>query len=83
MSIQAALTFIQRIRQPDNAQYLSELTQLQDAVMMGKKWKLTFSVAELQQAYRQDWMMRWIRYNQTIDSKTETIWKSPKKTHKK
>lgn len=65
MSTQSALTFIQRIRQPDNAQYLSELTQLQDAVIIGEKWELTFNVAELQQAYRQDWMMRWVKHTQT------------------
>ncbi len=69
MSIQTALQFIQKVRQEEQLknqiQALEGGAGLADLVSIGAATGFIFTAAELQQAHKHDWAMRWIRRNHT------------------
>jgi hypothetical protein len=72
MSIQAAFEFIQQVRRdPTLADAVRNSNQdgtLEPLVELGAERNLEFTVEELQQAFKRDWGMRWMRY---WDSETD------------
>ncbi|MFG6101736.1 Nif11-like leader peptide family natural product precursor [Leptothoe sp. EHU-05/26/07-4] len=66
MSIQTALQFIQHVRSNETVQHQLESTDLQvglaSLVDIGAMYGFEFTMEELQQAHRHDWMMRWVHF---------------------
>ncbi len=67
MSVQTALQFIQQLRGDevlkDKLLALNNNIDLESFVKLGAEVSLTFSVAELEAAHKQDWGMRWLLYS--------------------
>ena len=73
MSIQAALQFIQAVRQDEN---LKEQIRLlgyrasgENLVQVGRDGGFDYSEPELQTAFKHDWVMRSLRYGFLISQK--------------
>ncbi len=66
MSVQTALQFIQKIRQDESlrrrVQALGRAADLESVVTLGEAAGYSFTVADLQTAFKHDWAMRWIHY---------------------
>lgn len=66
MSVQVALQFIQQVRKDESLksqlQVLSGNVDLETLVKIGNEAGFTFTSQDLQNAYKQDWAMRWFRY---------------------
>jgi hypothetical protein len=64
MSVQNALRFIQRCRQDEGLrariQAVDPRTGLEGLVPLGTETGLPFSIDEMREAYRQEWIMRWL-----------------------
>lgn len=67
MSMQAALQFIQQARTDEALQNQIEKdvlnTTLDDLVELGREAGFTVTPGELRAAFKHDWAMRWLRYN--------------------
>jgi Nif11 domain len=67
MSVQTALQFIRRSREDkalqSKIQALGTAADLDGLVEIGAEVAITFTVEELQAAFRHDWRMRWMHYN--------------------
>jgi Nif11 domain len=66
MSTQAALTFLHDVSErPELQQRLAALGPTPTTgqlVELGREMRFAFSAAELQAAFRYDWMMRWVHH---------------------
>jgi predicted ribosomally synthesized peptide with nif11-like leader len=66
MSVQAALQFIQTVRQDENLQAkirrLEPPVSTEELIQVGRDAGFDFSEEELQMAYKHDWVMRSLRY---------------------
>ena len=67
MSVSEALKFIQQIRVDTDLQArlltFDDGSDLYRCVQLGAQLDLTFTVTELQAAYKHDWVMRWLLYH--------------------
>lgn len=65
MSLQAALQFIQKVRQEKSLQSriqaLENDPSLESLVVIGAEAGFVFTIAELQAAHKHDWAMRWFK----------------------
>ncbi|MFB2919725.1 MULTISPECIES: Nif11-like leader peptide family natural product precursor [Aerosakkonema] len=69
MSVQAALEFIQAVRQDENLKYkirmLMPEVNIENLVQVGMEAGFEYTPEELNIAYRHDWTMRSLRYGIT------------------
>lgn len=67
MSVQTALQFIQQIRADEGLKNrllaLNHNPDLESFVKLGAEVGLNFTVAELEEAHKHDWAMRWLLYS--------------------
>lgn len=67
MSLQAALQFIQTIRQDEslrnNIERDGQQISFSNVVALGNETGFAFTADELRRAFKHDWAMRWIRYS--------------------
>lgn len=73
MSIQAALSFIQSVREQDTAlrrrvQALGREADLESLVQIGAEAGFDFTAEELQAAYKHHWAMRWFHHQSRTDA---------------
>lgn len=66
MSLQNALQFIRRAREDEalkiRIQALGGQADLEGLARIGAEAGMAFTVEELQEAFRQDWAMRWLHF---------------------
>lgn len=69
MSIQAAIHFIQQVRDQRQAPEIpvgnTWLDDLEEVVRHGAQVGYDFSADDLRAAFRHDWQMRWLRFSTT------------------
>ncbi|MBC6418413.1 MAG: Nif11 family protein [Prochloron sp. SP5CPC1] len=67
MSIPTALQFIQQVRADEGLKNrvlsLNSSPDLESFVKLGAEVGLVFTVAELEEAHKHDWAMRWLLYS--------------------
>jgi predicted ribosomally synthesized peptide with nif11-like leader len=76
MSVQAALQFIQAVRQDENLQermMLGHPASGEELVQVGRDAGFEYNEAELQAAYKHDWVMRSIRYKLTENKSARSL----------
>lgn len=61
MSVQNALTLIQKLRQDKNK--LKSISSLKDMAYLSAQFSLICTEEELRKAFQADWKMRWVKYN--------------------
>ena len=69
MSVAAALKFIQQVRADSGLkaqiEALGRAAELAPVIEIGQAAGFTFTDADLRQAFKHDWAMRWLRYGGT------------------
>ena len=67
MSVQTALQFIQQLRADEGLKNrlldINKSPDLENFVELGSDIGLGFTVAELEEAHKHDWAMRWLLYS--------------------
>jgi predicted ribosomally synthesized peptide with nif11-like leader len=66
VSVQSALRFIQQVRRDaalkSQVESLGPASELEPLLQIGRQAGFAFTDAELRQAFKHDWSMRWLHY---------------------